>query len=39
MYFTAPSKTDTEVMLFDFLSMVPRKRQRRIIGAVGKART
>lgn len=42
MYFTAPTKTDTEVMLFDFLSMVPKRnhtRQRRIIGAAGKART
>ena len=38
MYYTSPTKTDTEVMLFDILSMVPRKRQRRIIGAVGKAK-
>ncbi|MGC1133650.1 MAG: hypothetical protein WA941_12570 [Nitrososphaeraceae archaeon] len=38
MYFTAPSKPETELMLFDFLSMVPHRRQKRIIGAVGRAK-
>jgi hypothetical protein len=38
MYFTSPSKTDTDALFLDYLSMAPNKRQRRIIGAVGKAK-
>ena len=39
IYFTASSKTDTDLLFMDFLSLVPNRRQRRIIGAVGRART
>jgi len=38
MYNTAPAKTDTDTLFLDFLSLVPKRRQRRIIGAVGKAK-
>ncbi|MGH9983831.1 MAG: hypothetical protein ACRD8W_07740 [Nitrososphaeraceae archaeon] len=37
MYFTAPSEPDTDSLFFDFLKLVPNQRQRRIIGAVGRA--
>lgn len=36
IYATAPSNPELEPLLFDFLSLVPRKKH--IIGAVGKAR-
>ena len=30
--------TDTEPLLYDFLSMIPNRRPKRIIGAVGRAK-
>ncbi|MGH9982984.1 MAG: hypothetical protein ACRD8W_03410 [Nitrososphaeraceae archaeon] len=38
MYFTASSKPELDLLFKDFLSLVPNKRPRRIIGAVGKAK-
>ena len=38
MYFTAPSEPDTDALFMDFLSMVPNRRPKRIIGAVGRAK-
>lgn len=35
MYSTAPSKTDTDALFFDLLSLIPSRRQSRIIGAGG----
>jgi hypothetical protein len=38
MYFTTRSEPDTEALFIDFLSLVPNRRQKRVIGAVGKAK-
>jgi hypothetical protein len=37
MYFAAPSNSDLEPLLFDFLSKVPNRGPKRIIGEVGRA--
>lgn len=38
MYYTSPSEPDTDALFMDFLSMVPNRRPKRIIGAVGRAK-
>lgn len=38
MYASSKDDPSVEALMFNFLSLVPNRRQKRVIGAVGKAR-